>query len=69
MSLAPVEKSAARSARNTGARNPNARLSADDVAAIRSRVEAGERYRDLAAVYAVDATHISLIVRGKRWAP
>lgn len=51
-----------------GERNGNARLTADEVSAIRKRREAGEQLRDLAAEYGVHYTHVHLICSRKRWA-
>jgi hypothetical protein len=49
----------------TGARNPNTRLSPDDVRAIRLALAAGATKRGLARVYGVSDTAIRNVCRGK----
>lgn len=49
-----------------GEKHPCARLSDDDVAAIRERASAGESGRALGREYGVNQSHISRIVRGRR---
>ena len=51
-----------------GAMHPRARLTPEDVQAIRRRRAAGEWLQVLAAEYGVSETHISEIARGIRWA-
>lgn len=54
--------------RNTrGERNANAKVTADDVRAIRAAVRSGARVRDLAARYDLQAGTIYSIARGRIW--
>jgi hypothetical protein len=48
-------------------RGRNVRLSAEDVATIRARAEAGEAKRDLAAEFGVSVVHLRAICRGAKW--
>lgn len=51
----------------SGELNPNARLTAADVAAIRLRLSQGHRHRDIAADYGVSRPHVTTINTGTRW--
>lgn len=55
----------------TGARpgeaNHQAKITAADVRVIRQRCAGGERQTDVAADYGLTQSHVSDIVRGKRW--
>ena len=51
-----------------GAQIPSAKLSGEDVAAIRRRRTAGETRDALAKEFGVHPAHVSLIANGKRWA-
>lgn len=51
-----------------GAKNPRAKLSVDDVGAIRSRLAAGEFQRVIAKDYGVDRKTISHVKSGRNWA-
>lgn len=46
---------------------PRNKLSAENVAEIRSRVDAGEDRRDVAASFGVNRTAVDRIMRGERW--
>jgi hypothetical protein len=59
----------ARGRSNTGDRNPNARLTWEEAAAIRARHAGGEGYRRLARAYGVDLKTIARVVRGEGWRP
>jgi len=48
-------------------RHGNAKLSLQDVFAIRASLAAGEKGRSLAAKYGVSESCVSLIKRGKKW--
>jgi hypothetical protein len=50
-----------------GERNPNAKLSWEDVKECRERSNAGETYAALAREYGVSATAVSWAVRGRNW--
>lgn len=56
-----------RSADNRGEKNPNAKLTAEQVAEIRRRRAAGERQKVLVADYGVTREMITLITTGKAW--
>lgn len=62
-----VDDAVARGRHKVGVMDPNAKLSAADVLAIRVRAAAGELRRALAAEYGVAESLISGIVRGHRW--
>jgi transposase-like protein len=51
-----------------GAQHPRARLTEDDVRAIRARLEAGDRQVDIARDYDLDPSHVSHIAAGRTWA-
>jgi hypothetical protein len=51
-----------------GERHGNSKLTAEQVAAIRTRAANGERQRALAAEYGVTQAAISLIVTRQKWA-
>ena len=53
--------------RAPGEKHPAAKLTDEDVLAIRLAVEAGVLQRDLAAQYGVARSQISRIVNGRRW--
>lgn len=50
-----------------GEANPRARLTDDEVRAIRSRRNAGERSADLAAEFGITPRMVNLIARRERW--
>lgn len=52
---------------NHGSRNGNAKLTEDDIRAIRVRRAAGERGIDLAAEYGISAQNVSNVVAGRTW--
>lgn len=52
----------------SGAKNPRAKLTADQAIAIKKRIAAGEKNQPLADEYGVSDSAISLIRRGKAWA-
>jgi hypothetical protein len=56
-----------RRASTTGAHNGNAKLSDEDVAAIRKRLANGERGNRLATEYSVSATTVSEIKNRRHW--
>lgn len=51
-----------------GERNPNAKITAADVAAIRAEKAAGATYTELAARWPLSRGQLCRIVTGKRWA-
>jgi DNA invertase Pin-like site-specific DNA recombinase len=52
---------------NRGSRNAAARLTEDDVAAIRLMARQGDSYRELAAGFAVSSSTISRAVNQQTW--
>ena len=62
-----VEDAVARQRQKRGTMDPNAKLTESDVLAIRIMVAAGEKSRTAAALYGVQESLISGIVRGTRW--
>jgi len=53
--------------RMPGARNPNAKLTDDDVRTIRRRREEGQKLREIAADYGITEANVSYIFKRKGW--
>jgi hypothetical protein len=53
---------------NQGDRTPNAKLTPDDVRAIRVLRETGQTLQSIADLFGIDESHVHLIVTRKRWA-
>lgn len=62
-----VDDAVARQRHKHGTMDPKAKLSESDVLAIRIMVAGGEKSRTAAAIYGVQESLISGIVRGTRW--
>ena len=62
-----VDDAVSRQRHKRGEMDPNAKLSEDDVLAIRFMVADGAKSRSAAAIYGVQESLISGIVRGNRW--
>ena len=52
---------------NLGENNPSAKLTTIDVIAIKTWLLLGYRQKDIAEVFGISSTHISMINTGKKW--
>jgi hypothetical protein len=52
---------------NAGARHPNAKLSADDVFAIKLMAHYGATYRSIASAFGVSHANVGYVVRREAW--
>ncbi len=69
LSLGDLGAANAQSRSNRGERHPNAKLTADDVLAIRRMARCGATYRSIGSAFGVSHANVGYIVRGEAWQP